>query len=132
VHLIAQCKYELGMPISRQKSHLTDFNHLNKAHWLTLCGVKVGRVEKKTRRLAVFDLHRFGRVNRVTITQDKLKTTVDMVEYQLVFVIEPLGAKNHYLHVDLLSTKKSLVLLWPLIQIVFLLTVIEDYIYYAR
>lgn len=132
MYLIAQCRYAFDIPIKTQHSHLTDVWHLNKAHWLTLCGVKVGEIRKKTKNLVDFDLHRFGSIHKVLITQDESQTTVNMGNSKLVFVIEPLDEKSHYLNVALHSTHKSLVWLWPLIQIVFWLTAIEDYIYYGN
>ena len=120
------------MPIARQQSHLLDIWHLDKAHWFTLCGVKVGEVRKKNSELVEFDLHRFGRVNRVEIKQSANKTTVSIGQFNLVFEIEPLDENSHMLHVHLFSNLRSLIILWPLIQLTFLLTVIEDYIYYAE
>jgi hypothetical protein len=120
------------MPIKRQQSHLLDIWHLNKAHWLTLFGVKVGEVRKKNGELVEFDLYRFGRVNQVVIRQDSSKTTVNTGNFELEFVIEPLDEKSHYLHVNFFSNHKALIVLWPLIQLIFLLTVIEDYIYYKK
>jgi len=130
--LIAKCKYVFNIPIKAQKGHLTDFNHLDKAHWLTLWGVKVGQVEKKTSTLAKFDLHRFGQVRKIVIIQTENFTVVNMGASRLEFLIEPINDKQHYLHASFFSNHWPLILLWPLIQLVFWLTVIEDCIYYAE
>jgi hypothetical protein len=120
------------MPVSLQSSHLLDIWHLDKAHWFTLCGVKVGEVFTKSPSLVRFNLHRFGGVKEVNIRQADQVTEVDLGDCLLKFIIKDVDIDHHYLHVSLFSQNKFLRLLWPLIQVVFLLTVIEDCIYYAK
>jgi hypothetical protein len=132
MHLIAQNRYKFNMPVSLQKSHLLDIWHLDKAHWFTLCGVSVGEVFTKSPALVKFNLHRFGSIKQINIRQTEDTTEVDLDDSLLRFVIEDEGGHHHYLHVSLFSRYKTLRLLWPIIQIVFLLTVIEDCIYYSK
>ena len=132
MHLIAQNRYRFNIPVNLQRNHLLDIWHLDKAHWFTLYGVSIGKVFSKSPSFVRFNLHRFGRVNEVTIRQFQDITTVDLQGCILKFAIEPTGGDQHYLHVSLFSQNKLLRLLWPAIQIVFLLTVIEDLIYYSK
>lgn len=130
--LIAKNKYRFNFPVSLQRSHLLDVWHLDKAHWFTLCGVKVGKVLIKNPSVVVFDLHRFGKVNRVEIEQTEDSTVVTTGHSSLLFKIEQTDKDYHLLHVSLFSNLRSLILLWPLIQLVFWLTVVEDYVYYGK
>jgi hypothetical protein len=131
MHLIAQNKYKFNIPVSLQRNHLLDIWHLDKAHWFTLCGVRIGEVFTKSPQLVRFNLHRFGLVKEVNITQDDATTEVILSECFLRFVIEENDSDSHYLHVSLFSQHKLHRLLWPAIQVVFLLTVIEDILYYS-
>lgn len=132
MYLIAQNKYKFNMSSNLQRCHLLDIHHLNKAHWLTLFGVSVGKVYCKSSSLVSFDLHRFGRVNRVEITQDEGATEVTINGSKLRFIIEGEVEDHHYLHVSLFCKYRFLRLLWPIIQIVFFLTVLEDSVYYSE
>lgn len=132
MYLIAQNRYRFNIPVNLQRCHLLDIHHLNKAHWFTLCGVRIGEVFSKSPSLVRFNLHRFGNVKEVNIRQSEDVTEVDLKDYLLRFAIEPTESDHHYLHVSLFSKNKFLRLLWPAIQIVFLLTVIEDLIYYSK
>lgn len=131
MHLIAQNKYKFNFSSSLQRCHLLDIWHLNKAHWFTLCGVSVGTVYNKSPTLVKFDLHRFGNVKQVNIRQSDNVTEVDLNDSILRFTIEDESNDHHYLTVSLFSKYKSLRLLWPLVQLIFWLTVIEDAVYYA-
>ena len=131
MHQIAQNKYKFNFSSSLQRCHLLDIWHLNKAHWLTLCGVSVGEVYNKSPTLVKFDLHRFGNVKQVNIRQSHNVTEVDLDDSLLRFTIEDESNGYHYLSVSLFSKYKSLRLLWPLVQLVFWITVIEDSLYYA-
>lgn len=131
MHLIAQNKYKFNFSPNLQRYHLLDIWHLDKAHWFTLCGVSVGTVYNKSPTLVKFDLHRFGNIKQVNIRQSNNVTEVDLNDSLLRFTIEGDNNDHHYLAVSLFSKYKSLRLLWPLVQLVFWLTVIEDAIYYA-
>lgn len=130
MHLIAQNRYKFNISTKLQRYHLLDIHHLNKAHWFTLFGVSVGQVYCKSSTFVHFDLHRFGQVNPVIITQTDEYTEVSINDSKLRFIIEDSATDHHYLHVSLFSNYKSLRLLWPIIQVVFYLTVLEDAIYY--
>jgi hypothetical protein len=132
MHLIAQNKYKFNISTKLQRHHLLDIWHLDKAHWFTLFGVSVGDVYCKTPELVRFDLHRFGQINPVVITQDDKATEVEVNNCRLRFIIEDAKDDCHYLHVALFSHHKALRLLWPAIQAIFFLTVLEDSIYYAE
>ena len=132
MHLIAQNRYRFDMSTNLQRSHLLDIWHLDKAHWFTLCGVSVGEVFTKSLNLVRFNLHRFGGVKQINIRQTEDTTEVYLNDSLLRFIIEDEGGDHHYLHVSLFSRYKILRILWPIIQVVFLLTVIEDCIYYSK
>jgi hypothetical protein len=132
MYLIAKNKYKFNIPTTLQRSHLLDIWHLDKAHWFTLFGVSVGEVRCKSSTLVNFDLHRFGKINPVSITQDDVATEVEVNNCRIRFTIEDTECDHHYLHVALFSQNKILRLLWPAIQIVFFLTVLEDAIYYTK
>lgn len=132
MYLIAQNRYKFNMPTTAQKGHLLDIWHLDKAHWFTLCGVSVGEVFTKSPTLVSFNLHRFGNTKQVNIIQSDESTEVNLDDSMLRFKIEDTDYDYHYLHVSLFSRYRTLRLLWPIIQIVFWLTVVEDCIYYSQ
>lgn len=128
--LIAKNKYRFDIPVSLQNTHLLDIWHLNKVHKLTLLGVKMEKVFTKTDRFVEFDVSRFGRTNRVKVTQDKNNTVVDFGKLKLNFIVEPTDEDHHYLNLSLLSNQPLLRIFWPLIQVMFFITIVEDRIYY--
>ena len=132
MYVIAKNRYRFNFSINLQKKHLLDIWHLDKAHWFTLCGVNVKDVFIKSPELVRFTLERFGRLNEVIITQLDNLTEVYVNNCILRFEIEPVSNNYHFLNVSLSSKYRSLILLWPLIQLVFFLTVLEDAIYYSR
>jgi|688.fasta_scaffold02908_7 hypothetical protein len=132
MYLIAKNKYRFDIPISLQRNHLLDIWHLDKAHWFTLCGVKVKEVFSKSSELVRFNLERFGHTQEVTIEQDRNVTKVNVNNCMLIFTIEEEKENHHFLNVEMRSDYRGLRLLWPIIQLVFLLTVIEDIIYYKK
>jgi hypothetical protein len=131
MHLIAKGKYRFNMPVNLQRCHLLDIWHLDKAHWFTLCGVSVGEVFVKSPTLVRFNLHRFGGTKQVCIEQSDNTTQVDLIDCLLKFTIEETEDNFHYLHVSLFSQYRILRALWPIIQLMFFLTVVEDLAYYA-
>ena len=132
MYLIAKNRYRFDFPVSLQKCHLLDIWHLNKAHWFTLFGVEVGDVFVKSPDLVRFNLHRFGKIQEVIITQLDDFTRVEVGESCLEFQIETAEPEYHYLNVSLKSNHKILRLIYPLIQIIFFLTVVEDRLYYEK
>lgn len=132
MHLIAQNRFRFDFPVALQRSHLKDIWHLDKAHWLTLCGVSIGEVFCKTPKLVWFSIHRFGQTREVIITQTEEITLVTTKRFILKFEIEPTLESHHFLQVSLFSDIKKLRYLWALIQVVFYLTVWEDMLYYGN
>lgn len=130
MYKIASGRYLFNIPISVQEKHLMDVWHLTKVHKLTLLGVKIGEVFTKTSEFVEFNVHRFGRTGRVKVTQINNNTVVDFGKLKLNFIVEPTDEGYHYLNLSLLSNHKWLFLFWPLIQIMFFLTIVEDRIYY--
>lgn len=136
-HLILTRKFVFNFPEALQYNHLLDIWHLNKAHWFTLFGISINNISlKKTNKISkiCFDLHRFGRVFKAEINQDKSNkiTTVSVAGFKLEFYIETIDKISHWLHVRLFANRKWYKLLLPLLDIIFYLTVIEDKIYYQR
>jgi len=138
MHLILSRKFLFKIPIALQRNHLLDIWHLDRAHRITLFGVKVGRDCKITNIDGVktlnFTLFRFGIPSRVVVQQDKKTdiTTVEVNNFKLEFAILEHNKSSHWLQVKLFSTCKWYILLQPLVNIVFWLTVIEDKVYYTR
>ena len=138
MHLILSRRFLFKIPIALQRNHLLDIWHLNKAHRITLLGVKVGKDCKITNTDEVkslnFTLFRFGIPNKVAIQQDKKTgtTTVEVNNFKLEFVIIEHNKSSHWLQVKLFSTCRWYLLLLPLVDLVFWLTVIEDKFYYNR
>jgi hypothetical protein len=68
----------------------------------------------------------------VTIEQDRNVTKVNVNNCMLIFTIEEEKENHHFLNVEMRSDYRVLRILWPIIQLVFLLTVIEDIVYYKK
>jgi hypothetical protein len=138
MHLILSRKFLFKIPIALQRNHLLDIWHLNKAHRITLFGVQVGkdcRMENVNGVKSLnFTLFRFGIPNKVIIQQDKKTgvTTVEVTNFKLEFTILEHDKFSHWLQVKLFSTCRWCLLLLPLLDLVFWLTVIEDKVYYNR
>jgi hypothetical protein len=81
-----------------------------------------------------FTLLRFGTPNKVIIQQDKKTdvTTVEVNNFKLEFTIVEQDKSSHWLQVKLFSTCRWHLLLRPILDLVFWLTVIEDKVYYGR
>jgi hypothetical protein len=138
MYLILSRKFLFKIPVALQRNHLLDIWHLNKAHRVTLFGVKIGKDCKRTNTDEVkslnFTLFRFGIPNKVIIQQDRKTgtTTVEVSNFKLEFTILEYSESSHLLQVKLFSTCRWYLLLRPLLDIIFWLTVIEDKIYYNR
>jgi len=138
MHLILSRKFLFKIPTALQRNHLLDIWHLNKAHRITLFGVRVVKDCKITNTDEVkslnFTLLRFGIPNKVLIQQDKKTgfTTVSVNNFKLEFTIIEHNKFSHWLQVKLFSTCRWYLLLRPLLDLVFWLTVLEDKIYYNR
>jgi len=81
-----------------------------------------------------FTLLRFGIPSKVLIQQNKKTdtTTVEVNNFKLEFTILEHDKFSHWLQVKLFSTCRWYLLLLPLVELVFWLTVVEDKIYYNR
>jgi len=138
MHLILSRRFLFRIPVVLQRNHLLDIWHLNKAHRITLFGVKIGKDYKMTNVDGIkslnFTLFRFGIPNKVIIQQDKRTgtTTVEIGNFKLEFTILEHSKSSHWLQVRLFSSCRWYLLLQPLLDIIFWLTVIEDKIYYDR
>jgi len=138
MYLILCRKFLFKIPVTLQRNHLLDIWHLDRAHRITLVGVKVSRDCKITNvdgvKFLNFTLFRFGIPSKVVIQQDKKTgtTTVEVNNFKLEFTIIERNKFSHWLQVKLFSTCRWHLLLLPLLDIVFWLTVIEDKIYYNR
>jgi hypothetical protein len=138
MHLILSRKFLFKIPIALQRNHLLDIWHLNRAHRITLFGVKVCRDCKITNtdelKSLNFTLLRFGIPSKVLIQQNKKTdtTTVEVNNFKLEFTILEHDKFSHWLQVKLFSTCRWYLLLLPLVELVFWLTVVEDKIYYNR
>jgi len=138
MHLILSRKFLFKIPIALQRNHLLDIWHLNRAHRITLFGVKVCRDCKITNtdelKSLNFTLLRFGIPSKVLIQQNKKTdtTTVEVNNFKLEFTILEHDKFSHWLQVKLFSTCKWYLLLLPLVELVFWLTVVEDKVYYNR
>jgi hypothetical protein len=138
MYLILSRKFLFKIPIALQRNHLLDIWHLNRAHRITLFGVKVCRDCKITNtdelKSLNFTLLRFGIPSKVLIQQNKKTdtTTVEVNNFKLEFTILEHDKFSHWLQVKLFSTCRWYLLLLPLVELVFWLTVVEDKIYYNR
>jgi len=138
MYLILSRKFLFKIPITLQRNHLLDIWHLDRAHRITLFGVRVGKDCKIKNINGVkslnFTLFRFGIPSKVVIQQNKKTdiTTVEVNNFKLEFTIIEHNKFSHWLQVKLFSTCKWYILLLPLLDIVFWLTVVEDKVYYTR
>jgi hypothetical protein len=138
MYLILSRKFLFKIPIALQRNHLLDIWHLDRAHRITLFGVKVCRDCKITNtdelKSLNFTLLRFGIPSKVLIQQNKKTdtTTVEVNNFKLEFTILEHDKFSHWLQVKLFSTCRWYLLLLPLVELVFWLTVVEDKIYYNR
>jgi len=138
MYLILSRKFLFKIPITLQRNHLLDIWHLDRAHRITLFGVRVGKDCKIKNINGVkslnFTLFRFGIPSKVVIQQNKRTdiTTVEVNNFKLEFTIIEHNKFSHWLQVKLFSTCKWYILLLPLLDIVFWLTVVEDKVYYTR
>jgi len=138
MYLILSRRFLFKIPIALQRNHLLDIWHLDRAHRVTLFGVKVGRDCKITNtdelKSLNFTLLRFGIPSKVLIQQNKKTdtTTVEVNNFKLEFTILEHDKFSHWLQVKLFSTCKWYLLLLPLVELVFWLTVVEDKVYYNR
>jgi len=138
MYLILSRKFLFKIPIALQRNHLLDIWHLDRAHRITLFGVKVCRDCKITNtdelKSLNFTLLRFGIPSKVLIQQNKKTdtTTVEVNNFKLEFTILEHDKFSHWLQVKLFSTCKWYLLLLPLVELVFWLTVVEDKVYYNR
>jgi hypothetical protein len=138
MYLILSRRFLFKIPIALQRNHLLDIWHLNRAHRITLFGVKVCRDCKITNtdelKSLNFTLLRFGIPSKVLIQQNKKTdtTTVEVNNFKLEFTILEHDKFSHWLQVKLFSTCRWYLLLLPLVELVFWLTVVEDKIYYNR
>jgi len=138
MYLILSRRFLFKIPAALQRNHLLDIWHLNRAHRITLFGVNVGRDCKIKNVDGVkslnFTLFRFGIPSKVLIQQNKKTdiTTVEVNNFKLEFTIIEHNKFSHWLQVKLFSTCRWYVLLLPVLDIVFWLTVIEDKVYYNR
>jgi len=138
MHLILSRRFLFKIPITLQRNHLLDIWHLDRAHRVTLFGVKVSKDCKITNiddiKSLNFTLFRFGIPNKVVIQQNKKTgfTTVEVNNFKLEFTILEHDKFSHWLQVKLFSTCRWYLLLLPLVDLAFWLTVIEDKIYYTR
>ena len=138
MYLILSRRFLFKIPIALQRNHLLDIWHLNRAHRITLFGVKVCRDCKITNtdelKSLNFTLLRFGIPSKVLIQQNKKTdtTTVEVNNFKLEFTILEHDKFSHWLQVKLFSTCRWYLLLLPLVELVFWLTVLEDKVYYNR